>query len=87
MAIFQRGSNVLFSMVALDTMHRTDLAKLRETYYAAFATWAKEVTFLQACVSDPTVSEACIERARLRATRAESAYREIRNQLWHDIGS
>ena len=69
-------------MVALDTMHQTELANLREHYHAAFAIWARDAAFLQACISDPKVSEACVELARRRTARAESAYRDTRNQLW-----
>jgi hypothetical protein len=75
----------LFSMVALDTMPQTDRAKLRDNYNAAFATWAREVSLLQASVADPTVSEACIERVRRRTSRAEAAYRETRDRLWQTM--
>jgi hypothetical protein len=57
---------------------------LRGQYDTAFQTWAEETARLQRVRSNAAAA-VCVEGAEMRATSAESTYRETRDQLVKEL--
>jgi hypothetical protein len=61
--------------------------ELRSAYNSAFEKWVSEVTLLQSYAADPSATVEHIANARVRIQRAQSEYRERRNQLLRRMAS